>query len=345
MKVLVTGTEGYIGARLAASLTARGHEVRGLDCGYYRDGTLYLDPIGMPQSPRTIYKDLRTVGQADFEGFEAVVHLAELSDDPSGEHQPETTFKINHAGSLRIARAAREAGVARFVYASSCSVYGRGAADLVDETSPVNPLTVYAQCKTLVERDIQPMADERFCVVILRNATVYGPSPRMRFDSVLNQLCAQAWTKKKIAMTSDGSPCRPIVHIEDICEAVCCALEAPAETVNSEIFNVGSTAENYRIREIADIVKSVFPDCKVTTGPPSDDNRSYRVSFDKIVDRLPAFEPRWTAKRGAAELRQLFERIEMTQSTYEFRAFSRLKQLTYLQRTGQVDDELYWKAR
>jgi nucleoside-diphosphate-sugar epimerase len=345
MKVLVTGTEGYIGARLGPWLIARGHDVTGLDAGFYRDGTLYLDPIGLSQQPRTVLKDLRALAPADFEGFDAVVHLAELSNDPLGQNRPEITFNINHEGSVRIAKAARQAGVRRLVYASSCSVYGVGAGDLVDETSPVNPQTAYAQCKTLVERDLKPMAGKDFCVVFLRNATAYGPSPRMRFDIVLNDLCALAWTKKKIAMTSDGSPWRPIVHIEDICEAVSCALEAPAESVNGEVFNVGATRENYRVREIAQIIAGVFPDCEVTTGPPGGDNRSYRVSFDKIATRLPEYKSRWTAKMGAEELRRLFERIEMSPDTYEFRAFTRLKQIKYLQRTGQVDGDLYWRAR
>jgi nucleoside-diphosphate-sugar epimerase len=345
MKVLVTGTEGYIGARLGPWLIARGHDVTGLDAGFYRDGTLYLDPIGLSQQPRTVLKDLRALTPADFEGFEAVVHLAELSNDPLGQNRPEITFKINHEGSVRIANAARQAGVRRLIYASSCSVYGVGAADLVDETSPVHPQTAYAQCKTLVERDLKPMAGRDFCVVFLRNATAYGPSPRMRFDIVLNDLCALAWTKKKIAMISDGSPWRPIVHIEDICEAISCALEAPAETVNGEVFNVGATRENYRVREIAQIIAGVFPDCEVTTGPPGGDNRSYRVSFDKIATRLPEYKSRWTAMMGAEELRRLFERIEMSPDTYEFRAFTRLKQIKYLQRTGQVDGELYWRAR
>ncbi len=345
MKVLITGTEGYIGMRLAALLAAHDHQVVGLDSGFYRDGTLYLDPIGIPETPKTLYKDLRTLIHSDFNGFDAVVHLAELSNDPLGELSPEVTFEINHQGSIRIAEAARDAGVTRFVYASSCSVYGAAMADIVDECSPTNPQTTYAECKALVERDVMSMASENFCVVFLRNATAYGPSPRMRFDIVLNDLCALAWTQKKIAMISDGSPWRPIVHIEDICEAIRCALEAPESTVNGEVFNVGNTKENYRIREIAEIIASVFPDCEVTTGPPSGDNRSYRVSFDKITNKLPGFKTRWTAKDGAIELKQLFERIQMPRSAYEFRAFTRLLQLNYLLQTGQLNDNLYWRER
>jgi nucleoside-diphosphate-sugar epimerase len=346
MKILITGTEGYIGARMAPILAAHGHDVTGLDSGFYRDGCLYLDPIGMPTAPQTIFRDLRTIGPADLEGYDAVVHLAELSNDPLGQNRPEITFQINHQGSVRIANAARSAGVKRFVYASSCSVYGIGSGgDFLDESSPTNPQTAYAQCKVNVERDVSRLASDGFCVTFLRNATAYGPSPRMRFDIVLNDLCALAMTRRKIAMTSDGSPWRPIVHIEDIIEAVRCALEAPSAAVNGEVFNVGATTENYRIREIAAIVAAAFPGCEVTSGPPSQDNRSYRVSFDKISARLPGFRARWTAQRGAEELRELFERIDFTQENHEYRAFTRLKQLQHLQRTRQVDDDLYWSRR
>jgi nucleoside-diphosphate-sugar epimerase len=343
MKILVTGTEGYIGARLAPHLVNHGHDVAGLDTGFYRDGCLYLDPLRQRIVPATIYKDLRAITTEDLAGCDAVVHLAELSNDPLGQNQPEVTFKINHEGSLRVARAAQKAGVRRFVYASSCSVYGVGCGEFLDETAQTNPQTAYAQCKVLVERDLRPMASNDFCVVFLRNATAYGPSPRMRFDIVLNDLCALAWTRKKIAMTSDGSPWRPIVHVEDICEAIRCALEAPVEAVNGEIFNVGHNAENYRIREIADIVAQTFPGCEIYTGPPGGDNRSYRVAFDKIHAKLPGFGCRWNARRGADELHRLFKRIELTAETHQFRAFTRLKQLKHLQRTGQIDADLHWQ--
>lgn len=345
MRILVTGTEGYIGARLAPWLHERGHEVIGLDTGFYREGCLYTDPASMPWAPETRCIDLRNVTPADFEGVDAVIHLAELSNDPLGQNRPEITLKINHEGTKTIATAAQEAGVRRFVYASSCSVYGVGSGEFLDETSPVNPQTTYARCKVLVERDLLPMASDRFSVVFLRNATAYGPSPRMRFDIVLNDLSALAWTRKKIAMISDGSPWRPIVHVEDICEAIRCAVEAPAEAVNGEIFNVGRTDENYRIREIAQIVAQAFPGCEVTAGPPNQDNRSYRVSFDKITARLPGYQARWSAERGAAELRRLFERIDLTQEVFEFRPFTRLKQLKYLQRTAQIDSDLFWTRR
>jgi nucleoside-diphosphate-sugar epimerase len=343
MKVLVTGTEGYIGSRLAPILMGRGHNVVGLDTGFYRDGTLYIDPQRMPVGPKTFYKDLRDLTVADLEGFDAVVHLAELSNDPLGQNRPEITFEINHQGSLHLARIARQAGVKRFVYASSCSVYGLGSGDFVDESTATNPQTVYASCKVMVERDVAPMANDDFSVVFLRNATAYGPSPRMRFDIVLNDLCAQARTRGEIVMISDGSPWRPIVHIEDICEAMYCALEAPASAVNGQIFNVGHTTENFRVREIAEIVASAFTGCKVVVGPKSNDNRSYRVRFDKIHARLPGFKGAWTARRGAEELRQLFERIDLSAETFGFRAFTRLKQLKHLLRTGQIDDDLRWR--
>jgi nucleoside-diphosphate-sugar epimerase len=346
MKVLITGTEGYIGARMAPILAAAGHTVVGLDTGFYRDGCLYMDPLGQPMTPRTAYKDLRQVEPADFEGFDAVIHLAELSNDPLGQNRPEITFKINHEGSVRIAKAAKAAGVKRFIYASSCSVYGVGSGgDFLNETSPTNPQTAYAQCKVRVEHDVGALADAGFCATFLRNATAYGPSPRMRFDIVLNDLCALAHTTHRIAMLSDGSPWRPIVHVEDICSAFRCVLEAPVEAVNGQIFNVGATRENYRIREIAQLVAEAFPGCEVSAGPPSADNRSYRVSFEKIETKLPGYASRWTASAGAKELAALFKRIDFGAAEYQFRAFTRLKQLKYLQRTGQIDDDLFWRAR
>lgn len=344
MKILLTGTEGYIGARLAPILMARGHEVTGLDTGFYMDGTLYIDTRGMPHAPRTVYKDLRKVSENDLRGFDAVIHLAELSNDPLGQNRPEITYKINHEGSVSIARAARAAGVRRFVYASSCSVYGAGTGEFLDENAAVNPQTAYAHCKVNVERDVRTMASNDFCVVFLRNATAYGPSPRMRFDIVLNDLCALACTQGRIAMTSDGSPWRPIVHIEDICQAMACAVEAPVAAVNGEVFNVGANSENYRVREIAAIVAEAFPGCEVTSGPPSADNRSYRVSFDKIASRLPGFKARWKAHDGAVELARLFKRIDFSKYLYAWRSFTRLKQLHYLQRTHQIDDDLFWIA-
>jgi nucleoside-diphosphate-sugar epimerase len=343
MKLLITGTEGYIGSRLAPMLMARGHEVVGLDTGYYRDGWLYSDPRQLALVPRTIIKDLRRIEQTDLSGFDAVVHLAELSNDPLGENRPEITYQINHQGSVQLAKNAKAAGVKRFVYASSCSVYGVGSGDFLNETSQVNPQTAYAKCKVMVERDVSALSDANFSVTFMRNATAYGASPRMRFDIVLNDLCALAWTTKRIAMTSDGSPWRPIVHIEDIATSIRCALEAPVAAVNGQVFNVGANSENYRVREIAQIVADVFPGCELSTGKSAADNRSYRVSFDKITNQLPGFKCGWTARMGAEELRARFQQIEFNKETYEFRAFTRLKQIRYLSRTGQIDDDFFWK--
>jgi len=343
MKVFVTGVNGYIGAVLAPYLMGRGLEVLGLDTGYYRDGWLYSDDRHLACSPQTLNKDLRNITEKDLAGCDAVAHLAELSNDPLGQNKPEITHKINHGGSVALAEKARASGIRRFVYTSSCSVYGAGTGEFLDETSATNPQTAYAECKVLVERDVGKMAGPDFCPVFLRNATAYGPSPRMRFDIVINDLSALAWTTRKIAMISDGSPWRPVVHVEDICEAVYRSLIAPEDAVRGKIFNVGRNSDNYRIREIAQIVAEEFPGCEVTVGPPSGDNRSYRVSFDRIHAELPGFQCRYTARDGARQLREIFERIQMPAETYRFRAYTRLQQIKYLQSTGQIDGEFHWR--
>jgi len=324
-------------------LMQRGLEVVGLDTGYYREGWLYSDNRHLAYSPQTINKDLRDITEKDLEGCDAVAHLAELSNDPLGQNKPEVTHRINHKGSVSLAEKARAVGIRRFVYTSSCSVYGAGTGDFLDETSATNPQTAYAECKVLVERDVGRMAGPDFCPVFLRNATAYGPSPRMRFDIVLNDLCALAWTTKHIAMISDGSPWRPLVHVEDICEAVYRSLVAPEDSVRGKIFNVGQNSDNYRVREIAQIVAEEFPGCEVTVGPSRGDNRSYRVNFDRIHSELPNFGCRYTVRDGARQLRQLFDRIQMGPETYHFRAFTRLKQLQYLQSSGQIDGEFFWR--
>ncbi len=343
MKVFVTGVNGYIGAVLAPYLAERGMTVVGLDAGYYRDGWLFSDNAHMSVQPYTINKDLRDITVADLQGCEAVAHLAELSNDPLGENNPQVTHQINHRGSVALAEAARKAGIRRFVYTSSCSVYGAGTGEFLDETTAPNPQTAYAECKVLVERDVGNMAGADFCPVFLRNATAYGPSPRMRFDIVINDLSAMAHTAKRIAMISDGSPWRPVVHIQDICEAIYRSLIAPESSVSGKIFNVGQTSENYRVRELAQIVATEFPGCELSVGAKSGDNRSYRVNFDKIHAQLPGFECRYTARDGARQLRELFDRIQMSPDTYQFRAFTRLKQLKYLQATNQIDADFRWR--
>jgi nucleoside-diphosphate-sugar epimerase len=341
MRVLVTGIDGYIGAVLGPKLLEQGFDVVGIDCGFYRDGWLYND---LRSRPLTYTKDVRRIAAKDVKGFDAVVHLAELSNDPLGELSERTTYEINHLGSVTLAQACKEAGVPRFVYTSSCSVYGaaEGGGDR-DEQSVPNPQTAYAKCKVLVERDVGALADAHFSPVFLRNATAFGASPRMRFDIVLNSLAGFAWTIKEIKMTSDGTPWRPLVHVDDICQAIILALEAPREAVHNEILNVGDNQQNYRIREIAAIVGQVFDGCAITFGPPSGDNRSYRTSFDKIHRHLPEFRCRWPAELGAGQLHQIFSHIKMTRKMFSFRGFTRLEQLKHLITTGQIDADFFWR--
>jgi nucleoside-diphosphate-sugar epimerase len=340
MRVLLTGADGYIGAIMGPRLLEAGHDVTGLDTGFYRRGWLFED--GRTR-PRTVTRDLRRVTAADLDGFDAVVHLSELSNDPIGENDPDLTMEINHRGSVALARAARAAGVSRFVYASSCSTYGAGGDEMRTETSPLAPQTAYARCKILVEEEVGALMDERFAPVFLRNATAYGASPRQRFDLVLNNLCGFAHTTGEIRMTSDGSPWRPIVHIEDICTAMLCALEAERDAVAGEAFNVGCDGENYRIREIAEIVARTFPGCGLTVGEAGGDTRSYRVSFAKIREHMPGFRTAWTAERGARQLRAVFERIGLDRAMFEAPPHTRLKELRHLRETGQLDARLHWR--
>ena len=341
MRILVTGTDGYIGCQLAPLLLERGHDVTGLDTGYYREGWLYND--GITRFPPSVSKDVRQVTARDLAGFDAVVHLAELSNDPLGEHDPALTYRINHRATVNLARNAIHAGVERFVYTSSCSVYGAGdGGGYKTEESDTNPQTAYAECKVLVERDLAALASDDFSPTFLRNATAYGASPRMRFDLVLNNLAGSAWVSRQIRMTSDGSPWRPLVHVKDIARAIACSLEAPRDIVHNQIFNVGATGDNFRIREIAEIIADTFPGCALTVGSSDGDNRSYRVNFDKIHGRLPGFGCRYDARIGALELLDLFQRLDITPETFDFRAYTRVNQLRHLIRTGQIDGEFYW---
>jgi nucleoside-diphosphate-sugar epimerase len=341
VKIFVTGSEGYLGSLLAPLLMQRGHEVTGCDTGFYREGWLFND---LQPRPATLCKDLRQITEEDLRGFDAVVHMAELSNDPTGELAPNITYEINHQGSVRLAKAAKAAKVHRFVYMSSCSVYGVARKDFVDEQSPVNPQTAYAICKTLVERDVRALADDEFSPTYLRNATAYGASPRMRFDIVLNNLCGLAWTTRALSMTSDGTPWRPLVHGLDIAKAILQVLAAPRIVIHNEVLNVGDTQHNWRVREIAEIISGVFNGCGLSFGPPSADNRSYRVNFDKIHSLLPDFRCEWDAERGARQLHELFTRIQMTAEQFNARPFTRLKMLQHLIATGQLDANFFWRA-
>lgn len=339
MRILVTGTEGYLGSVLAPRLMGDGHEVIGLDTGFYKSGWLYH---GLAHTPRTIVKDLRRADADDFDGVDAVVHMAELSNDPTGELRPGITHEINHHGSVHLATLAKAAGVERFVYMSSCSVYGVASNSAVTEDTQVNPQTAYAECKTLVERDLGAMADDHFSPTFMRNATAFGASPRMRFDIVLNNLSGLAWTTRRIAMISDGSPWRPLVHALDIAKAIQCTVVAPRAAVHNQVFNVGADDQNYQVREIAEIVADVFPGCELSFGSQGSDNRSYRVSFDKISGTLPGFACEWDAARGARQLRAVFDQIAMTDEIFEDRPFTRLKMLEHLIATSQIDADFFW---
>ena len=340
MKILITGFEGYIGTMLQKVLLDAGYEVHGLDTGFYRSGWLY--DKGISKIEPLLDKDIRDVSVQDLKSFDTVIHLAELSNDPLGEINSEITLNINHAGTVNLAKKSKEAGVKKFVYFSSCSVYG--ASDNVnDENSPVNPLTAYAKCKVLNEIELSKMADDNFSPVIFRNATVYGASPRMRFDLVVNNLSGLAWTTNEIKMQSDGKPWRPFIHILDVCDAVACGLKAPIESIHNQIFNVGDTRSNYQIREIAEIISSVFPGCKMSLNKNAVDKRNYKVNFDKISSSLPGFKCKRNVEIGAKELLDIFKMINMKKEIFESNDYTRLKQINFLIKTDQVNDNLFWK--
>ena len=341
MKVLLTGHKGYIGTILAPMLVEAGHEVSGLDSDLFRRCTFGEMP---PDIPETI-KDIRDVEASDVEGFDAVLHLAGLSNDPLGDLNPDLTFEINHRASVKLAELCKEAGVERFIFSSSCSNYGAAGDNLIDENGANNPVTPYGESKVFVERDLSKLADDNFHPTYLRNATAYGVSPRLRFDLVLNNLVAWALTTGKVFIKSDGTPWRPIVHIEDISRAFVATLHAPIEVVHNRAFNVGRTSENYRVREIADIVEATVPGCKIEyadDGGP--DKRCYRVECSLIRQEIPEFKPVWDAKAGAKELYDTYVRIGLTLDDFEGVRYKRIDHIKMLMSEGDIDESLRWEA-
>jgi nucleoside-diphosphate-sugar epimerase len=342
MKVLVTGHLGYIGPVLLRLLKEGGHSVTGLDSGYFDECLVPGETEVQPD--RSIVRDLRQIEKADLEGHDAIVHLAGLSNDPLGQVAPKLTEDINDLASIRMAKMAKAAGIKRFVFASSCSLYG--AADNskpLTEEAAFNPVSAYAVSKVHCEQALSAMADDDFSPVYLRNATAYGVSPRLRFDLVLSNLMAWARTTGKVRVMSDGTPWRPLVHIEDISQAAVCALEAPQAAIHNQAFNIGRNDANYQVRDIAEAVANRVAGAELLiTGETAGDLRSYRVDFTKAATKLPGFKPKWTLEKGVDEIYDWFDTHKVNEQEFQSRLYIRLAQLKHLMATGKLDANLYW---
>lgn len=338
MKVLVTGHDGYIGSVLSPLFQAAGHEVWGLDSGLFRECGFGEKPTAIPE----LKLDLRQVQGEHLTGFDAIVHLAGISNDPVGDLNPQYTYEINHLASVRLATLAKKAGVQRYLFSSSCSLYGSAGEDFVDESADFNPVTAYGRSKILVEQDVAKMADDDFTPTFLRNATAYGVSPRLRADLVVNNLTGFAFLQSKVLLSSDGTPWRPLVHIADISRVFLACLEAPRELVHNEAFNVGRTEENYQIRDVAEIVRQTVSGSRVVFGPgASADIRDYRVDCDKLARILPDAIPRWTVRQGVEELYEAYQRNGLTADDFEAR-YVRIAHIKELMKEGRLDNTLHW---
>jgi nucleoside-diphosphate-sugar epimerase len=340
MRVLVTGHNGYIGCALLPIFLRAGHEITGLDSCLFERCTLGPDVAPVPM----IRKDIRDIESDDVQGFDAIIHLAGISNDPLGDLNPECTYDINYRASVRLAKIAKRAGVERFLFSSSCSNYGAAGADAVlTEEAAFNPVTPYGRSKVLVEQEVSHLADENFTPIFLRSATAYGYSARLRGDLVLNNLVGWAYTTGMVRLKSDGTPWRPIVHIEDISAAFLALLEAPKDLVHNQAFNVGRTEENYQMRDIANIVMETVPGSQVTfaegAGP---DKRCYRVNCDKIRKTIPAFQPRWTVREGARQLYEAYKNFGLTLADFEGPRYMRIQSVKKLQSDGKLDSNLRW---
>jgi nucleoside-diphosphate-sugar epimerase len=339
MRILLTGHAGYIGTVMLPMLVSAGHDVVGLDSGLFAQCTFTSGIVPVQE----MSKDVRDAALGDLAGFDAIIHLAGLSNDPLGNLNPALTYEINHAATVRLARLAKSAGVPRFLFSSSCSNYGAAGDALRTEDSELQPVTPYADSKVRVEGDLARLADDRFSPVFLRNATAYGVSPRLRFDLVLNNLVAWAFTTGRVLIKSDGTPWRPVVHIEDISRAFIAVLDAPRDATHNQALNVGITSENYRIRDLAEIVRETVPGSVIEyAGDSGPDPRSYRVDFGKIAGALPEFKPRWTARQGAEELYGAYRATGLRLEDYEGPRFKRIDHLKQLLAEGRLDPSLRW---